>query len=442
MVSAESQAAMTAAQNAVKEFMTKNGHHDTTVHELVRPAIYHTTITHNTREEEATAVDRELHQDHYHTSIQPITDEETVEEQHHEHILPVESRTFEHDDREEVQRRLNTEQAKFRDHVQRIEGHRTKETVPVVAGEHYHHHVHEVIQPVVNKHTVEPHVIHSLVRVREIHHQAAQHHQVSTLPAVSMAEFMKQGGILTGREERYDWFEGTPRSVGGELGHAHTTGGAATDHKTASSGAAQQGQTGTDAPRGRSGSVVGQNRDVAPSQASPQPRQASPQPQPQRQPTMNRDAAPRQTSPQPQPQRQPTMPAPERRASMPPPQAAPERRASMPPQQQQAPAPSPPAPAMPQTPRPQQPAPEGQAQPAAANGGPRWSLLPATFGGTHPPTRAGIHAGPVMQALHPPNAAAGQEQQPQGQQQQRSSASGPSTSGPPASETRRYPAQQ
>lgn len=34
-----------------------------------------------------------------------------------------------------------------------------------------------------------------------------------------MAEFKRQGGILTGREERYDFFEGEPRSVGGNVGN-------------------------------------------------------------------------------------------------------------------------------------------------------------------------------------------------------------------------------
>jgi hypothetical protein len=33
-----------------------------------------------------------------------------------------------------------------------------------------------------------------------------------------MADFKKQGGVLTGREERFDGFEGEPRSVGGALG--------------------------------------------------------------------------------------------------------------------------------------------------------------------------------------------------------------------------------
>lgn len=37
-----------------------------------------------------------------------------------------------------------------------------------------------------------------------------------------MADFKKQGGSLTGREERYDGFEGEPRAIGGALGGSST----------------------------------------------------------------------------------------------------------------------------------------------------------------------------------------------------------------------------
>lgn len=58
-----------------------------------------------------------------------------------------------------------------------------------------------------------------------------------------MAEFKRQGGVLTGREERFDFFEGEPRSIGGSLGQVESNashGGAATDRKTASSAAPSQ----------------------------------------------------------------------------------------------------------------------------------------------------------------------------------------------------------
>lgn len=54
-----------------------------------------------------------------------------------------------------------------------------------------------------------------------------------------MTDFKKQGGVLTGREERYDGFEGEPRSVGGALsGGSGATGttGSGVESSTSGSG--------------------------------------------------------------------------------------------------------------------------------------------------------------------------------------------------------------
>ncbi|KAK5112610.1 hypothetical protein LTR62_003925 [Meristemomyces frigidus] len=206
---------MDSAKAAVQDFMTKAGHHDTTVHEKVAPAVTHETINKTQHEDVQTAIDKEVHQDHYHTSLQPVEDRAILAEQHHHNIVPVEHRSFEHDNTDAVKQRLAAEQAKYRDDQVRVEGQHTSSVAPVVAGEHIHHHVHETIQPVVNRQTIEPHVVHTTVPIHEVHHNAAQHHSTSALPAVSMADFQKQGGVLSGREERYDGFQGEPRQIGG-----------------------------------------------------------------------------------------------------------------------------------------------------------------------------------------------------------------------------------
>ena len=54
-----------------------------------------------------------------------------------------------------------------------------------------------------------------------------------------MADFKKQGGSLTGREERYDGFEGEPRAVGSALGGGSST-----------TGTSSYGNTGLDSSRG------------------------------------------------------------------------------------------------------------------------------------------------------------------------------------------------
>merc|ERR1712183_1235773 len=204
---------MDSAKAAVKDFMSKSGQHDTTVHEKVAPAVKHETIERQKHEEYISAIDKEVHQDHYHTTEQPVLDKE---------ILPDEHRSYEHGSNDEVEARLAKERAQYRDTVERVEGATTRNVAPVVAGEHKHHHVHETIQPVIQKQTIEPHVTHTTVPIHEVHHNAAQHHAASALPAVSMEEFKKSGGALSGREERQDGFIGEPKSAAHRTEHEHT----------------------------------------------------------------------------------------------------------------------------------------------------------------------------------------------------------------------------
>jgi len=212
---------MDKAKHAVSSFMSKAGHHDTTVHEAVAPSVQKETINQHQREEKQIARDHEVHQDHYHTSVQPVQDQEVLPEQHHHNLANVEHRTHDHRNHSETKERLQTEAAQFKNETVRAPTqHKTSTTVPDVVGEHVHHHVHETIQPVVHKETIEPHVIHTTVPVHETHHNAAKHHTASALPAVSMAEFKNQGGSLTGREAQHDHFSGEPRSIEKTVGHA------------------------------------------------------------------------------------------------------------------------------------------------------------------------------------------------------------------------------
>jgi len=214
---------MEKAKAAVSDFMSKAGKHDTTVHEKIATGVTHETTIPKRHEEVQTAIDKEVHQDHYHTTVQPVKDKEILPEQHHHNLKPVEHREHHHGNREDVTRKLETEAAKFKDeHVRAPEMHTTG-AAPSVAGEHIHHHVHETIQPVVQKETIEPHVVHTTVPVHEVHHNAAQHHSTTALPAVSIHDFKKQGGVLDGRGEKYDGFQGEPRSIGKALGgHDHS----------------------------------------------------------------------------------------------------------------------------------------------------------------------------------------------------------------------------
>lgn len=130
----------------------------------------------------------------------------------------VEHRHIKHGDDKHVHDRLAAEAAQFKDTRTVGQTTHTQSAAPSVAGEHVHHHVHENIQPVIQKETVQPSVVHTTVPVHEVHQNEAKHHTATSLPAVTMDEFKRAGGSLTGREERTDAFGGEPRSVGGTLG--------------------------------------------------------------------------------------------------------------------------------------------------------------------------------------------------------------------------------
>lgn len=238
---------MDKARNAVNSFISKSGNHDTTVHESVAPSIQKETVKHHEKEEHQIARDREVHQDHYHTSVQPVRDTEVLPEQHHHKTHDVQHKTYDHRDHDQTREKLQVEKAQFQNEsVRHPTIHKTQGTAPEVAGEHKHHHIHETVQPVVHKETIEPHVVHTTVPVHETHHNAAQHHQSSVLPTVNMSEFKSQGGHLGGRDAVTDHFKGEPKSVH-KHGHGH-------DSTTHTSGVTGQ-QSGI---AGQHGGITGQ----------------------------------------------------------------------------------------------------------------------------------------------------------------------------------------
>ncbi|KAF2996623.1 hypothetical protein E8E13_002078 [Curvularia kusanoi] len=205
---------MDKAKAAITDFMSKSGHHDTTVHEAVAPAVQHEVVKPHVHEEVQTAVDKEVHQDHYHRTVQPVHDREVLPEQHTAKLGAVQHREFDHRDHDTTKRNLIDEQARFKDERRVDATTHSQSAAAAIGGEHVHHHIHETIQPVVQKETIQPNVVHTTVPIHEVHHNKATHHNTTALPAMTMDEFKNKGGSLTGREERYDAFEGVPKNIG------------------------------------------------------------------------------------------------------------------------------------------------------------------------------------------------------------------------------------
>lgn len=129
---------MDKTKETIKGFMSKSGHHDTTVHEQVAPAVKHETVKPTRHEEVTTAVDKEVHQDHYHRQVQPVFDREVLPEQHKHNVGGVVNREFDNRDHEQTKATLEAEQAKLRDERIVHETKHTQTRAPVVEGEHVH----------------------------------------------------------------------------------------------------------------------------------------------------------------------------------------------------------------------------------------------------------------------------------------------------------------
>jgi len=197
---------MEAAKNFVAKHTARTGHF-TDVEEVVRPAVTWEHVYPTRTEIVTEAVDREVHQDHYHTTVQPLSHTETLPAKHTHNILPEKHTHFEHDDVEATKRLAEDLAAHFKDTLVVKPTTHSNAKLPTVVGEHWHHHVHEVVQPIIYKETTQPEVVHTIVPIHEIHHNAAEHHAMSELPLKTMEEFKASAH----RAPQHETYDGVPR---------------------------------------------------------------------------------------------------------------------------------------------------------------------------------------------------------------------------------------
>lgn len=75
----------------------------------MNPAITKEKILQEERERKTIAIDKELHQDHYQTRIQPVIDKKILAEEHKHHIVPVEYREHHHNKKADIARLIEKE---------------------------------------------------------------------------------------------------------------------------------------------------------------------------------------------------------------------------------------------------------------------------------------------------------------------------------------------
>ncbi|ODN91357.1 allergen [Cryptococcus wingfieldii CBS 7118] len=210
---------MSNVTQGVKEFFSGSTKPETTevctesapevVQEHVRPQEHVKT---------ADAIDRERHVHHHQHRVQPVADSQTLPEKHIHSTAPIVHTEHTEDMLPEHQQTLQQQRGLHQS--QKTEGgvERSGEHVGVAVNEHAHHHIHETIQPVIQRETVAPTVVHKTNAVHETVKEAPIVHEVTTLPTVSAAEYAQtreepgQGVCRT--------YEGGPAVAGSGAGAA------------------------------------------------------------------------------------------------------------------------------------------------------------------------------------------------------------------------------
>lgn len=192
---------MDKAKQTISSFMSHNNEHKTSVDQDQRAAVTEEHIRPERHEEVTTAIDKEVHQDHHQTIIQPIKATERLAEKHTHNAAPVQHKTFEHDKPDKTKAMLDEDVARYRDSSVTHDTVHTTSKAGVVQGEHIHHHLHQHVQPVIEKDTIAPEVVHTTIPIHETHHAPTVNHGTTTMPVKSIEEFEKEhGGLVKGKQ--------------------------------------------------------------------------------------------------------------------------------------------------------------------------------------------------------------------------------------------------
>ena len=160
----------------------------------------------------STPAQREIRRDHYQTSFQTSHQRDVLPEQLQYRTLPAKQLTHGHHDREALYAAPELQHT-----LVEAPPDETHEEPPPSTREHTHHHIHEIVQPIVHKEVVQRHVIHTTVPIHELHHGPPRHHAMPALPPLSMAEFARHRDVLERQSGAATTFEGAPPSALGRF---------------------------------------------------------------------------------------------------------------------------------------------------------------------------------------------------------------------------------
>ncbi|KAK2460411.1 hypothetical protein APHAL10511_007576 [Amanita phalloides] len=160
--------------------------------------VTHEHVRHVETEEVQPVKDYERHIHHIQHHVQPIITSGTLSEKHHEIIRPVVQMPEDHANRPEDKTILNEQMRQHHDTVEHGAKERTVIDKDMIVNEKVHQHVYHIIQPVIEKETIDPHRIHTTIPIHQVAHEAPVIHQSQSHDPIPIEHFLQHGGSLTG----------------------------------------------------------------------------------------------------------------------------------------------------------------------------------------------------------------------------------------------------
>jgi hypothetical protein len=138
-------------------------------------------------------------QDHYHTTIQPLQDREVEPTRHDHKTEAVEERQINKDTQgKDVKAQVAAERNQFKSTTSEAATKESKAKEATIEGETVHHHLHETIQPVIEKERVIPEVTHVTKPVHEVVKEESVNLGVTKAKPISVDQFQ---GKLSGESK-------------------------------------------------------------------------------------------------------------------------------------------------------------------------------------------------------------------------------------------------
>ncbi|GAK64844.1 uncharacterized protein PAN0_006c3059 [Moesziomyces antarcticus] len=179
-----------------------NKHLDLSNGEVVQDVQHLAPVTHQTHqrhevEEVLRQKEHHRHVHHIQHHTQPVLDSEHAAEQVHNKIHPVTKVHETHASTDKDATLLTSVAGQHADKYAEAPLHRQVIDKGEVVKEHIHHHIHNVVQPIIEKDTHEYHRIQTTIPTHVVTHEAPIVHESTHHKAVSKDEFLSGGGNLT-----------------------------------------------------------------------------------------------------------------------------------------------------------------------------------------------------------------------------------------------------